>query len=191
VGDRPGDTVGVAGRSAAGQWHLPLLLRDPEDRSEDQQRMPRAACVRRRSQGPAGVLAGGLPKSASGRPPCRGVRCLVVGRLIEWSAAVAAKEVVTSQSDRRIDRPLLPELPPSERQVSGTRGRAGLGSHAGVRGRRGTPWTGGRPPTARRTAARTRCGPCATAADMATHAARGRIHARNHCYRRPRPGQAR
>jgi hypothetical protein len=50
--------------------------------------------------------------------------------------------------------------PASGRQASGTRGQAGLGGHAGVRGGR-TSWTGGRPPTmARRPPARTRCGPC-------------------------------
>ena len=31
VGDRPGDPVGVAGGSAAGQRHLPVLLGDTQD----------------------------------------------------------------------------------------------------------------------------------------------------------------
>ena len=44
------------------------------------------------------------------------------------------EDVVTSRNDRRIDRSLLPERPPSGRAVSGTRGHAGVGDHAGVRG---------------------------------------------------------
>jgi hypothetical protein len=72
------------------------------------------------------------------------------------------EEVVTSRNDRRIDRPLLPERPPSGWQVSGTRGQAELRGRAGVRGAR-PPWTGGRPPTmARRPPARPRSDPCGT-----------------------------
>jgi hypothetical protein len=44
------------------------------------------------------------------------------------------EEVVTSRNDQRIDRPLLPEQPPSGRVVSGTRGRAGVDGRAGVCG---------------------------------------------------------
>jgi hypothetical protein len=43
-------------------------------------------------------------------------------------------EVVTSRNHQWIDRPLLPERSPSERLVSGTRGQAGPGGHASVRG---------------------------------------------------------
>jgi hypothetical protein len=77
------------------------------------------------------------------------------------------EEVVTSRSHQRIDRPLLPELPPSGRQVSGTRGQAGHDGHAGVRGRR-TPWTGVRLPTAGGHRHGHVVVPAAAAADVAT-----------------------
>jgi hypothetical protein len=51
------------------------------------------------------------------------------------------EEVVTSRSDRRIDRPLLPELPPSGRRVSGTC-RQRLDSAAMLVSAAVGPWTG-------------------------------------------------
>jgi hypothetical protein len=101
------------------------------------------------------------------RPPDR----LALGRV---------EEVVTGRSDRRIDRPLLPERPPSRRRVSGTR------AHAGVRGGL-TPRTGVRtlPPAGQQHGHVV--APAVATADMATHAALSRTHARNHCHRRPQP----
>jgi hypothetical protein len=65
-------------------------------------------------------------------------------------------EVVTSRNHQWIDRPLLPERSPSERLVSGTRGQAGPGGHASVRGGL-PPRQMSRPPPARRPP---RGGPC-------------------------------
>jgi hypothetical protein len=42
------------------------------------------------------------------------------------------REVVPSQNHQRIDRPLLPDRPPSGRLVSGTGGQAGVDGHASV-----------------------------------------------------------
>jgi hypothetical protein len=86
----------------------------------------------------------------------------------------------------RIDRPLLPERPPSGRQVSGTRGQAGLGRHAGVCGGRTLGRVSGRRPSAGHQHGHVVV-PAVATADMATHAARSRTRARTRCSRRPRP----
>jgi hypothetical protein len=90
-----------------------------------------------------------------GRPPAAAAR------------RAGLEEGVTSRSHQRIDRPLLPELPPSGWQVLGTCGQAGLGGHTGIHSGR-TPWTAVRLRMARRPPARPHSGPCAAAADMVT-----------------------
>jgi hypothetical protein len=85
-----------------------------EPTAHDQQRMPRTGlCLPPQPKGPAGYWRAAAEirfwTSALSRCPR-----FVVGRLIAWSTAVAAEEVVTSQSDRRIDRPLVPERPRSD-----------------------------------------------------------------------------
>jgi hypothetical protein len=76
-----------------------------------------------RRQGPGSGVANGSPAKAASRSPARSSRSA--------TATPAGPSLCLSlaQSDQRIDRPLLPERPPSGRPLSGTRGQAGVCGH--------------------------------------------------------------
>jgi hypothetical protein len=102
----------------------------------------------------------GSPAKAASRSPARSSRSA--------TATPARPSPCSSlaQSDQRIDRPLLPDRPPSGRLVSGTGGQAGVGGHASVWTISGLDGVSGRPSHAGHQRGRVLL--AAAAADMAT-----------------------
>jgi len=135
------------------------------DRARGQGRRNWCPCGRRRAAAPPPGPDGTAGDVGSWRVGSSHVR----------QAPIWVEEVGMTRSDRRIDRPLLPERPPSGRPMSGIRG------HAGVRGGL-TPGqmcsaSGRLPPTGHQRGHRG--GPCRSPADMTTRAARGRTRVGN------------